>query len=348
MHLLRANLGDQVYHPTYESAHRSRTGAFCLYWIVVLTFAPFEMGLTGARAGFETNRPTAGAGAGADAGVGAGAGAALKAPGGSQCKCGKVFGSKWGHAAGCTLQRKMKAGPQEAALHLAPGALKTEQKPTLAPAAVAAAAPQNAGLTPNELRMLAELKVYKTNHSGADPPQKFVADAPADGGIKLNLGCWLKNVKDRNKKCALSVALISALDALKFARKTRSRAAGKSKEKYGDNVLDMPVVKMNKYIKDASLSEEEIADLKKARRRKKNRLYAKQSRERKTEKLDNIDALQSKVAELEKAVSPMGLAAAAAAAATQAFGQDAAVAALAAAGLAGNTSMMDTKEESTV
>ena len=126
------------------------------------------------------------------------------------------------------------------------------------------------------------------------------------------------------------------------------RGAGKSKEKYGDFQLDLPCVKFNQYIKDSSLSEEEIADLKKARRRKKNRLYAKRSRERKTKKLDNIDALQSKVAELEKAVSPMGLAAAAAAAATQAFGQDAAVAALAAAGLGGNTSMMDTKEESTV
>lgn len=126
------------------------------------------------------------------------------------------------------------------------------------------------------------------------------------------------------------------------------RGAAKNKDNYDDETLDMPCVQFNEFIKKSTMSDDEINSLKKARRRKKNRLYAKRSRERKTKTMGQVSELQSKVAELEKAVSPMGIAAAQAAAATQAFGQDAAVAALTAAAakaVAGAAAMDTTKEE---
>jgi hypothetical protein len=68
---------------------------------------------------------------------------------------------------------------------------------------------------------------------------------------------------------------------------------------YDAAVLDMPCVLFNQYIKEKGLDKDEIKGLKKARRKKKNRLYAKRSRERKTNKLDTVDTLSNKVVELE-------------------------------------------------
>merc|ERR1711935_828924 len=83
----------------------------------------------------------------------------------------------------------------------------------------------------------------------------------------------------------------------------RGAAKSKVKGKYSDELLDMPCVQFNQYKKDNNLSDAEISDLKKERRRKKNRKYATDSRNRRSTKLNNIEELQSKVAELRKAVS---------------------------------------------
>ena len=50
-----------------------------------------------------------------------------------------------------------------------------------------------------------------------------------------------------------------------------------------DALLDMPTTEFNRYLKLSQLTTEEIQDLRKERRRKKNRLYAKRSRGKKLE-----------------------------------------------------------------
>eukprot|EP00049_Salpingoeca_infusionum_P022579 m.7636 g.7636 ORF g.7636 m.7636 type:complete len:559 (+) comp5267_c0_seq1:209-1885(+) len=52
-----------------------------------------------------------------------------------------------------------------------------------------------------------------------------------------------------------------------------------------DKWLDMKCIEFNRFIKSSKFTDEQVADLKRARRRKLNRLYAQRSRQRKAEKL---------------------------------------------------------------
>lgn len=80
------------------------------------------------------------------------------------------------------------------------------------------------------------------------------------------------------------------LTALRAALDTAMRAAGaaqaldKREGEPRDALLDMPTTEFNRYLKLSHLTPNEIQDLRKERRRKKNRLYAKRSRGKKLQR----------------------------------------------------------------
>jgi len=63
-----------------------------------------------------------------------------------------------------------------------------------------------------------------------------------------------------------------------------------------DKILDMSTTEFNRHLKMSNISQDEIVDLRKARRRKKNRLYAKRSRGKKHTKLLELQATVSQLA----------------------------------------------------
>eukprot|EP00039_Didymoeca_costata_P019115 m.336302 g.336302 ORF g.336302 m.336302 type:complete len:461 (+) comp17809_c0_seq1:242-1624(+) len=67
-----------------------------------------------------------------------------------------------------------------------------------------------------------------------------------------------------------------------------------------DEILDMKCTELNKYIKQNHLSAEKISEIKKERRKKKNRIYAKRSRDRKNQRERE---LQEKLDKLQQAVT---------------------------------------------
>lgn len=87
-------------------------------------------------------------------------------------------------------------------------------------------------------------------------------------------------------------AKFKRLTALRAALDAATRAAGaaqaptpyKREGKPRDALLDMPTTEFNRYLKLSQLTAEEIQDLRKERRRKKNRLYAKRSRGKKLQR----------------------------------------------------------------
>lgn len=78
-------------------------------------------------------------------------------------------------------------------------------------------------------------------------------------------------------------------------RALERRVDGLTSAEY-DKVLDMSTTEFNRYLKVSQISQEEIVDLRKARRRKKNRLYAKRSRGKKHTKLLELQATVSQLA----------------------------------------------------
>jgi hypothetical protein len=65
-----------------------------------------------------------------------------------------------------------------------------------------------------------------------------------------------------------------------------------------DHALDMTTTGFNRFLKLSTISQEEVCDLRKARRRKKNRLYAKRSRGKKLAKLIELQATVSHLSSL--------------------------------------------------
>jgi hypothetical protein len=118
--------------------------------------------------------------------------------------------------------------------------------------------------------------------SGAFAGQRFSIGAPlgessAGGGVPLQ--------RSSSGPAATSRAqedMDSSSDSAKPSSSSRRRNSMDSQ--WPDDWLEMPCVQFNRLMKTCSLSAEQISELKKARRRKKNRTYAKRSRDKKNAK----------------------------------------------------------------
>ena len=97
-----------------------------------------------------------------------------------------------------------------------------------------------------------------------------VHKSPAAGPLTISAGKVSKPPK-------------AALGAIRtaFASGT-GRVRGPKGDTHDNDVLEMPCFRFNQYIKEHGLSDKEVKEMKEARRRMKNRLYAKRSRGRKT------------------------------------------------------------------
>lgn len=75
-----------------------------------------------------------------------------------------------------------------------------------------------------------------------------------------------------------------------------------------DRVLDMPTTEFNHFVKVSGITQEEAADLRKARRRKNNRVYAKRARGKKMAKLNELHATVSHLSALASVSVTVGVA----------------------------------------
>lgn len=70
-----------------------------------------------------------------------------------------------------------------------------------------------------------------------------------------------------------------------------------------NNILDISTTEFNRFLKQSQISSDEVAELRKARRRKKNRLYAKRSRGKKLAKLLELQATVTQLSSAAKKVA---------------------------------------------
>lgn len=73
-----------------------------------------------------------------------------------------------------------------------------------------------------------------------------------------------------------------------------------------DRVLDMSTTEFNRFLKLSNISQSDVIELRKARRRKKNRLYAKRSRGKKLAKLLELQATVTQLSYAVSSTSPGG------------------------------------------